>query len=204
MKLDHKREIATYRAKAGAFDIVDVAPAQFLMIDGAGDPNTAPEYADAVSALFTASYALKLLSKRELERDYTVMPLEALWWSDDWAAFAERRDKNRWQWTAMQFVPRWLDASHAAAAIEAAAAKGAVGALERLRLDTLDEGMSVQTLHVGPYDAEGPTIAAMHAAIAGHGLEPTGLHHEIYLGDPRRSAPEKLRTILRQPVAHPH
>jgi hypothetical protein len=201
MKIDLKKQIATYAAPRGRFEIVTVPPLRYLAIDGAGDPNTAQAYADALATLYPVAYALKFLSKRELDRDYVVMPLEALWWSDDMAAFTAARDKTRWLWTAMILVPDWIDDAHVEVAVQRVRAKGAAPAIDALRVEALDEGLCVQTLHVGPYDAEGPVLEAMHDDfIPEHGLRMTGRHHEIYLGDPRRTAPEKLRTILRQPV----
>ncbi len=206
MKVDLKREIPTYAARRGRFDVVEVEAARFLMVDGHGDPNTSDSYARALAALYPTAYALKFLSKRELERDYVVPPLEALWWAADMSAFTTARDKSQWDWTAMIAVPGWLDAGHVEQAVEVSRAKGVAG-LDRLRFDVLDEGLCVQTLHVGPYDAEAPMLAQMHdVEIPGQGLTMTGRHHEIYLSDARRTAPDKLRTILRQPVVRhsPH
>lgn len=201
MKVDLKKQMATYDAPRGRFEIVTVPPMRYLAIDGQGDPNTAQAYADALATLYPVAYALKFLSKRELNRDYVVMPLEALWWSDDMAAFTSARDKSRWRWTAMILVPDWIDDARVEAAVQAVRMKGGAPAIEELRVEALDEGLCVQTLHVGPYDAEGPVLEAMHDDfIPANGLRMTGRHHEIYLGDPRRTAPEKLRTILRQPV----
>lgn len=201
MKLDLKREIPTYAARPGVFEVVEVPPLQYLAIDGRGDPNTAQAYADALATLYPVAYALKFLSKRELERDYVVPPLEALWWADDLAHFTAARDKTRWQWTVLNLVPDWLTGEHVEAAREAVARKGGAPALAELRLEPLAEGLCVQTLHVGPYDDEGPVLAQMHdEVIPARGLAMTGRHHEIYLSDARRTAPAKLRTILRQPV----
>ena len=201
MKVDLKKQLAAYGATRGSFEIVTVPPLRYLAVDGAGDPNTAQAYADALTTLYPVAYALKFLSKRELDRDYVVMPLEALWWSDDMAAFTLARDKTRWRWTAMILVPDWIDDAHVEVAVQRVRAKGAAPVIDALRVEALDEGLCVQTLHVGPYDAEGPVLEAMHDDfIPGHDLRMTGRHHEIYLGDPRRTVPEKLRTILRQPV----
>jgi hypothetical protein len=206
VKVDLKRELPAYSARAGRFDVVTVPDLQYLMIDGHGDPNTSAEYRDAITTLFPVAYALKFFSKRELDRDYAVMPLEALWWADDMASFTTARDKSRWSWTALNLVPDWLTAEHVDAAVAATRAKGVAPAalqqLDALRLESLDEGLCVQTLHVGSYDDEAPVLARMHdEVIPSHGLTMTGRHHEIYLSDARRTAPEKLRTILRQPVA---
>jgi len=200
-KTDLKREIATYSARHGRFDIVDVAPARFLMVDGEGDPNTSTSYSDAVSTLYPVAYRLKFFSKTELERDFVVMPLEALWWADDYASFTSARDKSQWRWTAMLLTPAWLTDAHVEAARTAVATKGGAPSLDALRCETLDEGLAVQTLHIGPYDAEGPVLDRLHREfVPANGLRETGHHHEIYFGDARRTAPDKLRTILRQPV----
>ncbi|MFK4834736.1 GyrI-like domain-containing protein [Microbacterium sp. ZW T2_14] len=200
-KVDLKKSIAAYKARRGAFEIVDVPVMGYLMVDGHGDPNTAEAYRDAVAAIFSVAYTLKFLSKTELGRDYVVMPLEGLWWSDDMAAFTNQRDKSRWSWTMMSLVPEWIDTAHFERARDAAAAKGGSTAIDRLRMTELAEGTCVQTLHVGSYDDEAPVLDEMHSRfIPEAGLRMRGLHHEIYLTDPRRSAPERQRTILRQPV----
>ncbi|MBD8023515.1 GyrI-like domain-containing protein [Microbacterium gallinarum] len=197
MKTDLKRELAAYSARRGVFDVVEVPPLRYLMIDGHGDPNE-QAYADAVSTLFPVAYKLKFMSKKELDRDYVVMPLEALWWSDDMTTFTTDRDKSRWDWTAMILVPDWTPADHVERAVAAASD---APALDRLRLETLHEGRCVQTLHLGPFDEEGPVLARLHdEVIPSRGLRMTGRHHEVYLSDIRRTDPAKLRTILRQPV----
>jgi hypothetical protein len=196
-KTDLKKDLPAYRARRGSFEIVDVPPLRYLMIDGHGDPN-GQEYADAISTIFPVAYRLKFMSKKEADRDYVVMPLEALWWSDDMASFTSDRDKSRWDWTALNLVPDWISDDQFARAF---AAVGDAPALARLRLETLAEGRCVQTLHVGPFDDEGPVLDAMHHDfIPGQGLRMTGKHHEVYLSDIRRTDPSKLRTILRQPV----
>jgi hypothetical protein len=200
MKVDLKKELDCYRARAGELRVVDVPPLQYLMVDGHGDPNTSPEYADALVALYPVAYALKFASKRELDRDYTVMPLEALWWADDMATFTTARDKSQWHWTAMILAPDWITSDLLDAGVSAVRAKSDPAALDRVRLSALEEGRCVQTLHLGPYDAEGPVLERLHAFIADSGMQRTGRHHEIYLSDPRRVAPDKLRTILRQPI----
>ena len=201
MKVDLKKELPTYAAKRGVVDLVEIPPLQYLAIDGHADPNTASAYADALATLYPVTYALKFLSKRELGRDYVVPPLEALWWADDMVAFTAARDKTRWSWTVLSLVPDWLDDAHVEAARAAARSKGCP-MLGALRLEPIEEGLCVQTLHVGSYDDEAPVLATMHdEVIPARGLRMTGRHHEIYLSDARRTAPEKLRTILRQPVA---
>lgn len=201
VKADLKKELDGYRARPGEFRVLDVPPATYLMIDGHGDPNTAQEYADALATLYPVAYRLKFASRRELDRDHVVMPLEALWWADDPAAFTTARDKSRWHWTAMILVPEWVPRELYDAAVTEVARKDPPPALDRLRLAPLEEGTCMQTLHVGPYDDEGPVLRRMHEElIPAAGLRMTGRHHEIYLSDPRRVAPARLRTILRQPV----
>lgn len=180
------------------FSIVDVPAFEFLMIDGHGDPNTSPDYVAAVEALFTLSYAAKFACKRELGRDYGVLPLEGLWWADDVGAFiAETKDD--WSWTMMirQPIPlppaTWDD-------VRATAAKKPLPAVPAVRLESLSEGPCVQIMYVGQYSEEGPTILRLHEWISANGYRETGHHHEIYIGDPRRAKPENLRTVIRQPV----
>jgi hypothetical protein len=202
VKTDFKKLVPTYTAPRGTFQVVTVPAMQFLMVDGHGDPNTAPAYRDALTTIYPVAYTLKFASKRELGRDYAVMPLEALWWSADMAAFTTARDKSRWDWTLMIMVPDWTTAEHVHDARRAVERKGGAPALDALRLETFDEGLAVQTLHVGSYDDEAPVLEAMHEDfIPAQSLRMTGKHHEVYLSDPRRTAADRLRTILRQPVA---
>lgn len=191
-----RREL--YTARAGVFSLVDVPPLRFLAVDGAGDPNTSADYADAVSALYTASYAVRAAARAELGRVHVVGPLEGLWSAEDLAAF-RTRDKHAWQWTLMIVQPDWTTPALVAAALAAVRRPGPV--LERVRFEPYEEGRSVQVLHVGSYDDEGPVLARLHDEhLPAHGLVPTGRHHEVYLSDPRRVEPARLRTILRQPV----
>lgn len=186
MTLDLKK-LDSYAATAGVFRILTVPPLRYLAIDGHGDPNT-DVYRRAIETIYPVAYKLKFASKKA-GRDYRVMPLEALWSADDPASFTTRRDKSTWDWTLLTLVPEWIAADDVAE----------LGA--DVRLETIDEGLCVQTLHVGSYDDEGPTLARLHDEfIPTEGLRMTGRHHEIYLSDARRTAPEKLRTILRQPV----
>ena len=201
-KADFKKELDAYRAKRGAFRIVDVPALQYLMIDGHGDPNTSPAFAEATGALYPLAYALKFASRQTLGRDYVVMPLEGLWWADDLATFTAARDKSRWDWTLMIMVPDWITAGMVEAAVARVRARSAPARLDDVRLEALAEGRCVQALHVGPYDAEAELLRRMHDEfIPQHRLVPTGRHHEVYLSDPRRADPARLRTILRQPVA---
>ena len=200
MKTDLKKTLDGYRARRGDFRFVDIPPARYLMVDGHGDPNTAPEYAAALAALYPLAYAVKFTSKKELDRDYVVPPLEGLWWADDMAVFTSR-EKAQWDWTMMLLVPDWIESAMVTDSITKVEQKGAPAALGKVRVETLREGTCAQTLHVGSYDDEGSVLAELHDQfIPTHGYRMTGRHHEIYLSDPRRVEPSRLRTILRQPV----
>jgi hypothetical protein len=200
-KVDLKKSLDAYRARVGQFRVLDVPELQYLMIDGHGNPNTSPVFAAAVETLYPVAYALKFASKRDLGRDFVVMPLEGQWWADDMDSFTAARDKSRWDWTLMIMQPDWIDRDMFAAAVEQAGARKRLPRLADLRLESLSEGRCVQTLHVGAFDDEADVLARMHDEfIPGNGLRMVGKHHEIYLSDTRRVAPEKQRTILRQPV----
>lgn len=200
-KIDLKKTLPSYRARHGEFDVVEVPPRAYLMINGHGDPNSSPEFTSAVESLYSLAYALKFFSKRELGRDYVVPPLEGLWWAADMSAFTTARDKSAWDFTLMLLVPDWLDRAQVEEVAEAIERKSAPPRLRDVRFETLDEGTCVQTLHIGPFDAEAEVLAHLHdEVIPDAGLAMTGKHHEIYLSDFRRTAPDRLRTILRQPV----
>ncbi|MEV4713844.1 GyrI-like domain-containing protein [Micromonospora sp. NPDC049374] len=200
-KIDFKKTVDAYQAPRGRFRIVDVPDLCYLMIDGHGDPNTSPAFTTAVEALYPVAYKLKFASKRDLGRDYVVPPLEGLWWAEDMAAFTTSRDKSRWNWTLLLMVPDWIDRAMFDAAVTQAGAKNQPVRLDDIRLETLSEGRCVQTLHVGSFDDEAAVLAQLHDEfIPAQRLRMAGKHHEIYLSDFRRVAPEKQRTILRQPV----
>jgi hypothetical protein len=198
--LDYKKELKhLYRPSAKKFEVVDVPPMNFLMIDGHGDPNTAQEYQQAVEALYAVAYALKFTSKKEKGMDYVVPPMEGLWWAQNMEAFTTA-DKSAWDWTMMIMQPEWVTQDMFEKTLKQVEKKKDLPALPKLRLEAYHEGLSVQILHIGPYDVEAPKIAGMHAFAAENGYHLAGKHHEIYLGDPRKVAPEKLKTVLRQPV----
>lgn len=201
-KVDFKKELKhLYRPSAKDFQVVDVPPMNFLMIDGHGDPNTDQSYAEAVEALYGVAYKLKFASKKETGRDYVVPPLEGLWWAENMDTFTVSRDKSAWDWTMMIMTPDWLSQSMFAEAVEVVGRSKALPALVKIRLEPYHEGLSVQILHIGSFDDEGPTISRLHQEyMPQNGLQENGKHHEIYLSDPRKVAPEKLKTILRQPV----
>jgi hypothetical protein len=189
-----------YAASAKDFAVVDVPELRYLAVDGHGDPNTSTAYADAVAALFGVAYTLKFASKKALARDFVVGPLEGLWRADDPAAFV-RRDKDAWDWTMLISQPDWITEEMVAAAVAEVARKMDNPALADVRPLRLVEGESVQILHIGSYEDEAPALDRLHNRyLPEHGLTFNGDHHEIYLSDPRRTEPAKLRTILRQPV----
>jgi hypothetical protein len=188
-----------YAPKSDDFEIVEVPPLKFLMVDGHGDPNTSTAYREAVEALYAASYAVRAVAKRSLEKLHTVGPLEGLWSADDPEVF-RTRDKSAWDWTLMIVQPDWITAELVDEAL-AATRKKHLRSLDRVRFETYAEGRSVQILHVGSYDDEAPTLERLHGEfLPAKGLVPTGRHHEIYLSDARKIEPAGLRTILRQPV----
>jgi len=198
--VDYKKEWKhLYRPSAKEFEVIDVPPMNFLMIDGHGDPNTEQEYQDAVEALYAVAYKLKFMSKKEKEMDYVVPPMEGLWWAENMEEFTTA-DKSAWDWTMMIMQPEWITQEMFEQALKEVEKKKNPPALSKLRLEAYHEGLAVQILHIGPYDVEAPTIARMHAFIDENGYEPAGKHHEVYLGDPRKVAPEKLKTVLRQPI----
>ena len=200
-KIDIKKELKhLYNSSAKEFTIVDVPEMNFLMVDGSGDPNTAKEYTDAIQALYTVSYTLKFMVKRgEAAIDYGVMPLEGLWWVDDMNQFREDK-KNEWKWTAMIMQPEYITRDLFDLALKEAKKKKDLPALSKLRFSSFSEGPASQIMYYGPYSNEGPTIKRLHKYIEQNGYALSGKHHEIYLSDPRRSAPEKLKTIIRQPM----
>jgi hypothetical protein len=183
--------------------LVQVPPLEFLCLDGHGDPNTSPAYAAAVQALYAVSYAAKFAVRRAGGPDFKVSALEGLWWAEDLSGFGTG-DKSDWDWTMMIRQPDAVTGALLAQLADEVAGKKSMPAARKLRLISYEEGTAAQVLHVGPYVTEGPTITRLHEFIRAQGFTFDGhrhKHHEIYLGDPRRSAPEKLRTIIRQPYA---
>ncbi|MGM9426428.1 GyrI-like domain-containing protein [Hydrogenophaga sp. MI9] len=200
-KIDLKKTLKDlYLASAKEPAVVEVPTLRYLMVDGEGDPNTAPAYAEAVEALFSVSYTAKFMVKKGPQAiDYGVMPLEGLWWSDDLSAFRTGA-KDRWKWTAMVLQPDFVSDELIAEAIDEVRKKKKLPGVDRLRLDRLTEGRCAQILHVGPFSEEGPTIERLHDFITGRSAL-RGKHHEIYLSDIRRAEPAKWKTIVRQPMA---
>jgi hypothetical protein len=198
-----------YRVRAGVVDIVDVPELGYAMVDGAGAP-TDPDFAAAVQALYSASYGVHFALRKEHGEAPRVRPLEALWWVDDppfeagttgaAGVFTAGGDQSRWRWRALIVQPDEVDEELMARCVEQARRDRDLPAIDKLRYVRWAEGRCAQVLHTGPYSEEGPSLVRLHEGIAAAGYLPRGRHHELYLGDPRRSAPERLRTILRQPI----
>ena len=200
-KVDFKKDLKEFYSPPKKFVIVEVPEMQFLMVDGHGDPNVAQEYQDALEALYALAYKIKFISKVQLGKDYVVPPLEGLWWAEDMETFTTTRDKSQWDWTMMIMTPGWIDVEMFTSTLEAVQKGKNPSALEKVRMESYHEGLSVQIMHIGSYDEEGPTLMKLHREfLPENGYAENGKHHEIYLGDPRRVAPEKLKTVLRQPV----
>lgn len=198
-RLDYKKDFKyLYLPSAKTPCIVDVPEMKFLMIDGSGDPNTSSAYREALEALYGVAYTLKfMLKKYKVGVEYGVPPLEGLWWTEDMSPF-NPESKDLWKWTSMIMQPDFVTQDHVRETFDLLGKRKTVPALSKTRLDSFHEGLSAQIMHIGPYSAEGPTIQRLHDFIKNTGHELAGKHHEIYLGDPRRTAPEKLRTVIRQ------
>ncbi len=200
-KIDFKKELKELYQPPKEFVLVEVPEMQFLMVDGHGDPNTAQEYQDALEALYALAYKLKFNSKKQHEKDYVVPPLEGLWWAQDMQTFTTSRDKSQWDWTMMIMTPNWIEEDLYTQTLAMLRDSKPLASLEKVRLEIYHEGLSVQIMHIGSYDDETPTLHALHHEfLPQHALAENGKHHEIYLSDPRRVPPERLKTILRQPV----
>jgi hypothetical protein len=201
VKVDLKKELRRlYQASAREPAIVEVPALNFLMLDGAGDPNDSPHFQAATAALFSVAYTLRSMVKQEQTIDYGVMPLEGLWSADDPTQFTPDR-KDLWKWTLMIMQPVFVTSNLVRLALEQVSIKKKLPDLDRMKFLRYREGLAAQILHVGPYAEEWPAVAGLHGFIQARGYQLRGNHHEIYLKDPRRCAPEKLQTIIRQPIA---
>ena len=200
-KIDFKKTLDSYKSKHHQIQIIDMPKMQYLMIDGHGDPNSSEDFKNAIEALYPVAYKLKFASKIELDKDYVVMPLEGLWWAEDMSSFTTDRDKSKWDFTLMIMQPDWITKEMFEQAVQKVKEKNPPAKLNQIRFEMLDEGKCVQTLHVGSFDDEAEILAEIHNKfIPKNELKLSGKHHEIYLSDFRKVLPEKLRTILRQPV----
>ncbi len=199
-KIDYKKELKhLYKPSPKTVDVVEVPAMNFIMIDGKGDPNTSPEFAGAIEALFSLSYTLKFMIKKgETGVDYGVLPLEGLWWADDMTKFSVE-DKSTWKWTLMVMQPDYITKALYEEASLQVAKKKDIPHLSKTRFESYQEGRAAQIMHIGPFTEEGPTIKRVHDFIEESGFKKSGKHHEIYLSDIRKAAPEKWKTIIRQP-----
>ncbi|MBZ0290447.1 MAG: GyrI-like domain-containing protein [Anaerolineae bacterium] len=204
-KRDLKKELKhLYNPTHKQASEVVVPPMWYVMIDGAGDPDHSPTFEAAMATLYGLTYTLKFASKKELGIDYGVMTLEGLWWVDGHNGAVDlspEADRSGWRWTAMIMQPNHITPPLFDAAVEALRKKKNPPNLEAVRFECYDEGLSAQIMHIGPYSAEQPTIERLHGYILEQGYQLRGKHHEIYLSDPRKTAPEKMKTVLRQPMA---
>lgn len=200
-KVDLRRELKSlYRPPRNKIVELTVPPLRYLMVDGMGDPNTSPEYARAIEALFAVAYTAKFMVKKGPQAiDYAVMPLQGLWWADDPGAFAVGA-RDQWKWTMMIVQPDFVADDLIAEAMTRVAEKKGSELIAGLRLESFAEGRCAQLLHIGPFSEERPAIERLHEYIRERS-ELRGRHHEIYLSDIRRAAPEKWKTIIRQPMA---
>jgi hypothetical protein len=201
-KIDLKKEWKNlYGPSAKEVMLVEIPAMNFIMGEGRGDPNTSPDFREILEALYSLSYALKFMVKKEQGIDYTVLPLEGLWWAEDMTVFSlEGQDKNRWQWTLMIAQPESVAPALFAMALDQVRKKKPGLILSQIRWERFHEGLCAQILYVGPYAQEQATIEKVHRFIKEQGYDLAGRHHEIYLSDPRKTAPEKLKTIIRQPL----
>ncbi len=199
-KVDYKTELKhLYKPSGKDVSEIDVPRMNFLMADGEGDPNNSQAFQDAIEALFSLSYALKFMVKKgEAAVDFGVMPLEGLWWMDDMSAF-DLQSKAQWKWTLMIMQPELITGLLFEDALAQVKKKKNLAALPNVRFEAYKEGKAAQIMHIGPFAEEGPTVEKIHNFIQEKSFSPSGKHHEIYLSDFRKTAPEKLKTIIRQP-----
>jgi hypothetical protein len=198
-KVDLKKELKNlYNPSSKEVTVVDVPAMNFLLVNGEGAP-ASPKYIEAIEALFSVSYTLKFIVKKAKGIDYAVMPLEGLLWADDMTKFSADK-KDEWKWTAMIMQPKYVTADDINLAVEQVKKKKNLSTLLKVRFESFKEGSAAQIMYVGPFSAEGPTIAKIHAQIQNSGHALSGKHHEIYLNNPAKTAPEKLKTIIRQPM----
>lgn len=201
-RVDFKRELKKiYFPAPRDPEFVKVPGMNFLMIDGKGDPTKSDAYQAAVDSLYAVSYALKFSIKYSPQRlDYAILPLESLWWAEDMSAFSQG-NRDEWLWTAMIRQPELISREMVTEMMVDVREKKNPPALDKMRFQSLKEGQCAQILHLGPYSAERLTIEKLHQFIEENNYDFGGKHHEIYLNDPRRTAPESLKTVIRQPVA---
>jgi hypothetical protein len=200
IKIDLRNELKhLYSPSSKEVILLRVPKFNFLMVDGTGDPNNSKQFQNAIEALYGMSYTMKFMYRKEKNIDYPVMALEGLWWMKDNVPF-DWRKKEDWRWTLMIMQPKYVTKGLVKKAKEQLQEKKDPPAISKLRFEAFNEGLCVQIMHIGPYSAEGPTIKKLHTVAREHNYEVHGKHHEIYLSDPRRAKPEKLKTVIRQAV----
>jgi len=203
-KVDFKKKYRSlYYPTADVVKMVDVPPMQFITVDGHGNPKNSKQFQDGLEALYALAFAVKMLFKKmeppDGYYDYIVPPLEGLWWVADLEKFTRAR-KSEWQWKLMIRQPEFVSESLIRELLAEIIAKKDNPSLRHIKHEIFHEGLSVQILHIGPYREESKTITKINEFNQTQGLVINGKHHEIYLGDPRRSEPDKLKTVIRYPV----
>lgn len=202
-KIDYTKQLAHLYRTHDEPELVEVPPLHFVMVDGHGDPERSDAFREAVEALYAVAYGLKFRIRKLHGIDYGVMPLEGLWWIPH-ARVWDFADKSDWDWTLMVMQPDMVTGECVDAAVEEAGREKRLPGLERLRFEVYVEGPAAQVLHKGPYAKERPTLEHLYAFIREQGYLPTGKHHEIYLSDPHRATPGRMRTVIRQAVVPLH
>jgi len=198
-KVDFKKQLKNlYNPASKEVSIVDIPDMNFLVVNGEGAP-ASPQYIAAIETLYSVAYTLKFMIKKAKGIDYGVLPLEGLWWVDDMTQFSLDR-KDEWKWTAMIMQPKYVTETDGVTAVEQVKEKKNQPAACKVQFECFHEGKAAQIMHIGPYSAEAANIQKIHAAIKVSGHSLSGKHHEIYLNNPAKTAPEKLKTILRQPM----
>ena len=200
-KINYKKKLQhLYKPSAKEVEIVKVPQMNFLMIDGDGGPNH-PTFQNAIEVLFPLSYTLKfMIKKSDIGIDYGVLPLEGLWWADDMSSFIKDK-KDDWKWTLMIMQPELITNEMVVEAVNQVRVKKNPTSLPLVRFESINEGKVAQIMHIGPFSEEGPTVQKLHSFIKDSGKKIIGKHHEVYLSDIRRAAPEKWKTIIRQPMS---
>ncbi len=201
-KADLKKEFPNLYNPPRDPHILEIPDMRFFMVDGTGYPVDNPLYQEAMQLLYGASFTLKMSVMKPTGKDYVVPPLEGLWWADDMTVFTDlyMERKDEWKWTSMIRIPDFVKEEQIKEALVLFKEKKNPSNFNKLRYETYAEGTVVQVLHLGPFSEEGPVIANMHKYAEEMGYLLHNKHHEIYLSDPRRTKPEKLRTVIRQPI----
>jgi hypothetical protein len=201
MPEDLRRQLKPYFTARPQPAVVRLPAIKYRFVEGEGDPGRGQDFREAVGALHALTYTLKFsLKKSTRPREVPVMPLQALWWTAGRRAFSSKAPRSAWRWRAMLAVPGFVTAAMVDRARREALIRSSLPMLEKIGLTSWKEGLCAQVLHLGPYAAELPTLDRLHEFIRSKGYRPTGRHHEIYLSDPNRTPPTKLKTILRQPM----